>query len=108
MSTAITPELMLKPEVAEYLKRKGTEADFRTAWEIVRECFPARHNVEVELQEDPDEDGRCWVVFAITLPDSYSLDVLREQERRYHELKMERLAANPDPAFSLWFNFAQE
>ena len=100
MGVSTSPAVTIQPEVYDHLRRFGAEASLPTACDLVRECFPELRRLEVRLLDDPDEDGRAWVVLDAVLPASYTEDAARSQRRRFDELALERLPRERVPSFS--------
>jgi hypothetical protein len=102
-TTSIEP--ILEPGVSELLGQHNAEAAFQTVCEIARNCFPELRSLQVSLLDDPDEEGRIWVVLNGSLPASHSLELLQDQRGRYYELLAERLPVETLPPFGLTMDF---
>jgi hypothetical protein len=109
VATSCEP-ILLEPGVAEFLERHAAEAEFQTASELVRTCFPQVRSIRAYLQEDPDENDRRRVVFHALVPQSHPLDLLEDQQRHFYEQLVERCppARFPDPVCGLIIGFAEE
>jgi len=108
MTTAIFQEPVLESGVREFLQRHGAEESFHAVCELVRSHFPGPLPITVCLQEDPDEEGRVKLLLVLTLPAVYSLDLLQQQVRRYHEEFVQHVPLAHCPLFGLFTDFAQE
>ncbi len=110
MNRAGSCQAIFEPGVAEFLKRRAAEVEFQIICELVDACFPDLRDIQVFLQEDPDEDDRWRVVIHVRLPLSHPLDLLQEQERRFYEQLVERCppAQYPDPVCGLMIGFTEE
>jgi hypothetical protein len=109
MNVTISPELTLRPGVAEFLKHHAAEADFETVCELARTCFPELRGIEVWLLEDPDEENHTWVALHVVMPASHPAEVLRTQKNRYYEEVTRRITRPYHPlSFSLHTDFTRE
>lgn len=110
MNVGSSCEPMLEPGVAEFLKRQAAEAEFHATFELARSCFPELRDIQIFLQEDPDEDDRWRVVLHVRLPRSHPLDLLLDQQRHFYDQLVERCppARCPDPVCCVITGFAEE
>src|SRR5438132_5804340 len=101
---------ILEPGVAEFLKRHAAEVEFQTVCELVHAFFPDLRDIQVFLQEDPDEDDRWRVIVHVRLPQSHPLDLLLDREHRFYEQLVERCppAQYPDPICCPMIGFAED
>lgn len=99
-------EIVEEKEVAEFLKAKSAEEEYRLTTEIVNDCFPERLECRVFFRPDPEivDDGR--VVFQITLPESFSFVELDERRRSYHAERVRRLFGAVFPVCCLSIKFS--
>jgi hypothetical protein len=108
MRTGKPFQVQLEPPVRDFLTQHGIEAKFQSFCEVVREFFPEANGSLAWLQDDPDEEGRAWVVLEIVLPASYPLELLHAQRVRSSEEICNRLPGQENPAFSLSVGFSPE
>lgn len=104
MSVSTSPKVTVGPGVSEFLRKNDAEGDFRTICDLVRECFPHAVAVEARLEEDHDEPGWWRVVVDMTLRHFESADAWVDQNRRYHELLVDRI---PPPRNMLFVTLHQ-
>jgi hypothetical protein len=107
MAMAATNE-KAPPEVRDFLKKHGAEADFQSVVELAEACFPESRAMKVELHEDPEEEDRERVVVWVILPESYPDDLLQEQVRSYHERLVTTIPLSRCPFFVLLNDFVRE
>ena len=108
MAATTDMEPTLEPGVDEFIRRYNADARLRTVCDIVRTCFPEARSLRVRLVDDPDEEGRTWVVVQPSLPASHPLDLLQKQHTCYHKLRADRLPNQEDPPFGLSMDFEAE
>lgn len=107
MSTSTSWKLEIEPGVREYLRRASAEEEFRLYGNLLREWFPDTAAGTVYLLEDPDEEGRCWVVFRLTFTAGTD-DELSARQRRFYDKLVEQTppARFPQPVCSLEIDVA--
>jgi hypothetical protein len=108
MGTAFSQESLLETPVIEFLRQHNAEAEFQTVCELVRDCFPELRSLRFGLLEDPDEEGRTWLVLHGTLPKCHPPDLLLGQRRQYHNRFVNEVPLSHCPLFGLLIDFAQE
>jgi hypothetical protein len=101
-------EPTLEDGVDEVLDRHNAAAAFQTACEIVRSCFHGVRSLHASLRDDPDVDGRAWVILNVFLPQSYALDLLEKERLRFHEEMVRRVPLELNLLFGLSFSFISE
>jgi hypothetical protein len=99
MKTGTLIEPMIDPSARDFLKQHHAEPDLQTVCDLVRACFPELQALEVRLVEDPDEENHTWVAFHVLMPATHPRDLLRSQERSYHE-QHGRVISRPYHPFS--------
>ena len=108
MSETTIQNQVLDPPVREFLQRHNAEAEFQTACELVQACFPELRSLRFWLQEDPDEEGRTWLVLHGTLPKTHPPELLLSQRKQYHNRLVNDVPLSHCPLFGLLIDFAQE
>jgi len=108
MAPTTCQELTVDTPVSDFLMRHAAEREFQKLCELVRASFPALLGLEVHLQEDPDEDGRCQAVVCAKLPEVYPDDQVQASLRRYHERLIAELPLSYCPLFALVIAFVSE
>jgi hypothetical protein len=92
-------EPTLGPGVDEYLREHHVEEAFRRVIEVLRDCFPEATRLEGWLLDDPDEEGRTWVVLQVTMPADTPPETLQARRLRYHQEMLSRLPLAHQPYF---------
>lgn len=104
MSVTTSRELLVEPEVAEFLRQHHADGAFQTALGIVRGLFPDL-GLKVWLLEDPDEENHTWIILEVATLTADPEQTLRHQINRFHEELRQRLALPYHPfSFSLLLN----
>src|SRR5947209_16157803 len=108
MPTAATIEPVIEPGVSEVLRRHNAEAAFQTTCDIARSCFPAMRSLHVDLLDDPDEDGKVWVLLHVVLPHAYPWEKQYPGELRFHEAMVRQVPLELNPLFGLYMEHLPE
>jgi hypothetical protein len=105
-TTCIEPTI--EPEVFEVLRKNKAEAAFQTACEVARSSFPKMISLQVDLLDDPDVNGRVWVVLNVLLPPSYPWETLHQEETHFHGAMLDQVSRELNPLFGLSVRFQPE
>jgi hypothetical protein len=105
-TTCIEPTI--EPEVFEVLRKNNAEAAFQTACEIARASFPKMISLHVELLDDPDVNGRAWVMLYVLVPRTNPMEYPSRERDRFQEELMKRMPRELVPLFGLFVLFQPE
>jgi hypothetical protein len=101
MQAATGIEPTVEPEVFEVLRKNKAEAAFQTACDIVRSSFPKMISLHVDLLDDPDVNGRVWVMLNVLVPQSYPWETQHQEEIRFHGAMLAQVSRELNPLFGL-------
>ena len=105
MSIATPTELELSEAVQEWLVKHEASDEFARVSSIAQDCFPGMIAMDAFIQDDPDEENMTSAILLIKLPDSYSLDALQDQRRRYYRMLVEEIGNIVVPQVGILFDF---
>src|SRR5437763_11502209 len=105
MSAATAPEKKLTQEIRAFLTEHDADAVFENVCRIARDCYPNCVDMTLRLLDDPDTDERRWLVLDILVPESMSLDQLRQQDDTYHSRVVTEIPLQYCPLFTVSSRF---
>jgi hypothetical protein len=105
-TTCIEPTI--EPEVFEVLRGNKAEAAFQTACDVARSSFPKMISLHVELLDDPDVNGRAWVMLYVLMPRTDLMEYPSRERDRFHEELAKRISRELYPLFGTFVYFPPE
>ncbi|HBI45028.1 MAG TPA: hypothetical protein DDY78_19550 [Planctomycetales bacterium] len=105
-TTCIEPTV--EPEVFEVLRKNKAEAAFQTACDVARSSFPKMLSFHVDLLDDPDVNGRAWVMLNVLVSRRDPMEYPSGELDRFHEELAKRISRELVPLFGVFFLFHPE
>jgi hypothetical protein len=108
MASVTCIEPTIDPEVFEVLRENKAEAAFQTACDVARSSFPKMLSLQVDLLDDPDVNGRAWVMLNVFVPRTDPMEYPSRERDRFHEELAKRISRELIPLFGMFVYFPPE
>jgi hypothetical protein len=108
MASVTCIEPTIDPEVFEVLRKNKAEAAFQTACEVARSSFPKMISLHVELLEDPDVNGRAWVMLIVLVPRKDPKEYPSKERDHFYEELAKQIPRELKSLFGVFFLFHLE
>ncbi|TMQ33922.1 MAG: hypothetical protein E6K70_10460 [Planctomycetota bacterium] len=106
MSSTTAANLPLSPVVRDFLRKQDAEETLEKVCELVRDSYPDLRAMRFFLRDDPDTEGRQWLVIEIDVPRTLACtSELRDRERAFHARFVTEIPLAQCSLFSLGLHF---
>ena len=109
MPSTAAVNLPLAEGVRAFLSEHNAEEAFEKVCELVRDCYPDLRAMRFCLRDDPDTEGREWLVVEIEIPRNLACtNDLRDRERAFHSRLLTEIPLDQCALFTLGLRFTSD
>jgi hypothetical protein len=107
MPSTTAANLPLTQVIRDFLRKHGAEETLEKVCELVGDVYPDLRGMRFYLRDDPDTEGREWLVIEIEIPRSLACtNELRDRERAFHSRFVTEIPLDHCSLFTLRLHFS--